>query len=460
MFDNLERFEARAFFCLVLAATGLFGWLLLPFFDVFLWSVVIAAIFSPLFRHLRTRRGLQPNLAALCTVLLALFVIILPIAWIIYSGGKEVASILEQQNTLRQELLNGLDNLNKTSPFIHNLLETCGYDKATFTQGLGKLTSQIGSFLTRHSLDAGGSALEFISNLVLVAYISFFFIRDADSLKALLIRAMPFGDHRERRLISRFSQVVQATVKGSLLIAMAQGALGGFIFWWLDIKAAVLWGMIMAVLSLIPMVGSALVWLPASLYFLVTGAYFKGLVLLSFGSCVIGLADNVLRPILLRKDTRMPDYLILVSTLGGFSLFGTDGFVTGPLLAALFFSVWQIFIQENLDAQKGQAAPVRDGSAGEGGPIPPTAAGNALPAPVPRSPDLPGKSRPARRLRCLRAEARAKNPRLARPAGAQRRQPARKQALPRAESAQPGGPASAEPARREPGKPFWKRFFG
>ena len=171
-------------------------------------------------------------------------------------------------------------------------------------------------------------------------------MRDGRQLRVLLIRALPFGDHREDLLFAKFAEVLRATVKGSLLVAMAQGALGGLIFWILDIKAPVLWGVVMTLLSLIPVVGAGVVWAPVAGYLLLTGDYVSGVVLLAYGVFVIGLADNILRPVLVGRDTKLPDFMVLLSTLGGFSLFGMDGFVTGPMLAVLFVTVWKIFMDE------------------------------------------------------------------------------------------------------------------
>jgi predicted PurR-regulated permease PerM len=122
-----------------------------------------------------------------------------------------------------------------------------------------------------------------------------------------------------------------------------QGALGGIAFWFLGIQGALLWAVLMAFLSLLPAIGAAVVWLPVAIYFLVTGAIWQGVALIVFGVIVIGLVDNVLRPILVGKDTQMPDYVVLISTLGGMALFGLNGFVIGPAVAALFIACWDLF---------------------------------------------------------------------------------------------------------------------
>ena len=155
--------------------------------------------------------------------------------------------------------------------------------------------------------------------------------------------AIPLHPDHQRTLSSRFTGVIRATVKGTLVVAVVQGALGGLIFWLLGIHAPVLWAALMALLSLLPAVGTALVWLPVAIYLVATGATWQGLVLIAYGVLVIGLVDNVLRPILVGKDTKMPDYVVLISTLGGIAVFGVNGFVIGPVIAALFMAVWSMF---------------------------------------------------------------------------------------------------------------------
>jgi predicted PurR-regulated permease PerM len=162
----------------------------------------------------------------------------------------------------------------------------------------------------------------------------------------LLVKALPLGDERERKLFTKFAEVTRATVKGNIVVAIVQGTLGGIIFALLGIPGALLWGVVMAFLSLIPAVGASLVWLPVSIYLYATGSWIAATILVGYGAIVIGLADNVLRPILVGRDTKLPDYLVLFSTLGGMSLFGITGFVLGPLIAALFLVFWNIFMTE------------------------------------------------------------------------------------------------------------------
>jgi predicted PurR-regulated permease PerM len=174
-------------------------------------------------------------------------------------------------------------------------------------------------------------------------YLAFFLIRDGDKLFLRVKNAIPLNQEYKRALFTKFTTVVRATVKGDILVAILQGALGGLIFWILDIHASLLWAVLMIFLSLLPAIGAGLVWIPVSVYFFAIGAIWQGVVLMLFGAFVIGLVDNILRPALVGKDLKMPDYVVLISTLGGIGIFGLNGFVVGPTVAAMFIAVWDIF---------------------------------------------------------------------------------------------------------------------
>jgi predicted PurR-regulated permease PerM len=193
------------------------------------------------------------------------------------------------------------------------------------------------------ALRVGQSTFDFVVSLFVMVYLLFFLLRDGEALSRRFRSALPLRGEHKQALFEAFTVVVRATVKGSLVVAALQGALGGLIFWLLGIHAPLLWAVLMAVLSLLPAVGSALVWLPVALYLVSTGAVWQGVVLVAYGVLVIGLVDNFLRPILVGQDARMPDYLVLVSTLGGIAVLGVNGVVVGPLIAALFIAAWGIF---------------------------------------------------------------------------------------------------------------------
>jgi predicted PurR-regulated permease PerM len=197
-------------------------------------------------------------------------------------------------------------------------------------------------FLTLQIVSIGQSALHLAISFFVMLYLLFFLLRDGDRLFATLKRSIPLQEAQQDALFEKFVTVVRATVKGDLLVALLQGSLGGLVFWALDIRAPLVWGVLMAVVSLLPAFGAALIWLPVALYLLVSGSIWQGLALIMFGTLVIGLVDNFLRPILVGKDTKMPEYVVLISTLGGLEAFGLIGFVMGPLITAMFLAVWDI----------------------------------------------------------------------------------------------------------------------
>jgi predicted PurR-regulated permease PerM len=235
-------------------------------------------------------------------------------------------------------------------PTLNNLLSKFGFNIDNLKSDAINAAMSSGKFIASHTLSIGQNAFGFLVNLVLMLYIAFFMLRDGNYLVDLMVRALPLGDTRERMLFSLFAEVTRATIKGNVVIAMMQGFIGGITLWALGVHGALLWGTLMALASLIPAVGSALVWVPIALYLTAIGEMTSALILAGIGAGVIGMLDNVLRPILVGRDTKLPDYLVLLSTLGGIAMSGINGFVIGPLVAALFLAFWGIFIRDvNID---------------------------------------------------------------------------------------------------------------
>jgi len=214
----------------------------------------------------------------------------------------------------------------------------------------------VSQFFATKVLSIGQDTLEVVVGFFITLYLAFFLLRDGRTLTRRVRDAVPLDEDDKRQLFGKFITVIRATVKGNLAVAATQGALGGLAFWVLDIRGALLWAVLMAFLSLLPAVGAGLVWLPVAVYLLATGAVWQGLGLIAFGVLVIGLVDNLLRPILVGKDTKLPDYIVLISTIGGMAIFGINGFVSGPVIAAMFIAVWDIFAATS-EAQAEQPAP-------------------------------------------------------------------------------------------------------
>lgn len=344
---NRPLLQEKIFLLLLALITLAFGWLLLPFSGAIFWAFILALLFSPLFGRLQAKLHGKSTLAALLTLLLCLIIAILPISLI-------SLSLIEEGEMLYRKILTGQIDFNRLFTNIHaslpewarHLLQSLGIGNLSdIQQKTTQSLIQASQFIAGKAFFIGQNLFELAASLVIMLYLLFFFLRDGRKLAAAIRQAIPLNENRKTALLERFTGTIRATVKGNLVVALLQGSLGGLIFWLLDIQAPVLWGAVMAFLSLFP-AGAGVVWLPAALYLLFTGAIIKGIILIAFGGIVIGLADNLLRPLLVGKDTRMPDYLVLLSTMSGLSLFGLNGFIIGPVIAALFITAWNLFSDE------------------------------------------------------------------------------------------------------------------
>lgn len=333
-------------FVLLAMATLALVAILLPFYGTLLWAVILAVLFMPFNRWLLRHLGGRRTPAALATLVVVVLIAVLPLIFISTSLFAEASALFERLQNPQTTPTAYFRTLYDALPaWLADLLTRLGLGNFDALQErLTALLSQGSKLLTSQALKLGQNTFELVVSLFVMLYIAFFLIRDGDALRLALREAIPLSERHQRDLYGKFAAVVRATVKGNLIVAAVQGALGGLAFWVLDIHGALLWAVLMGFLSLLPAVGAAIVWLPVALWLLASGATLDGIGLIAFGIAVIGLVDNVLRPRLVGKDTRLPDWMVLVTTLGGIAVFGLNGFVLGPLIAAMFFAVWQITI--------------------------------------------------------------------------------------------------------------------
>lgn len=342
---NENALHYKALLLLLVLVTVAFVWILLPFYGAVFWAVILGILFAPLHRRLRMRFGWQRNLTSLCTLTVCLVVAILPVIFVGALLVQEAATLYRNIESGQIDLAGYLTQFRDSLPrYLQRLLDRSGMGNINgLRDTIAKGLMQGSQYLATQAFSVGQGTFEFLMSFFIMLYLLFFFLRDGPELVRNIRLAVPLAEAQKRRLQLRFTRVVRATVKGNLLVAATQGTLGGVIFWFLGIPSALLWAVVMGFLSLLPAVGAAVIWAPVAIYFLLADALWKGVVLLVFGVFVIGMVDNVLRPILVGRDTRMPDYLILVSTLGGMAVFGLNGFVIGPMVAALFISTWGLF---------------------------------------------------------------------------------------------------------------------
>jgi predicted PurR-regulated permease PerM len=321
-----------------------FAWIMWPFFGAILWATILAIVFAPVHRHLLAAIPGHRNIVALVVMAIIVGIVLVPLALTAASLVNEVSALYERVQSGDLNIGRFLQRFLDALPsWASKILDRLGVTHVSDIQNaLAAILKEGSQFIATQAVVVGMGTANFFISLFIMLYLLFFLLRDGAGLYKRISKAVPLQRDQKQALFQKFAIVVRAMIKGTIFVAIIQGTLGGLIFWALGIHAPVLWGVMMALLSLLPAVGAAVVWFPVAIYLLATGSVWQGIVLLAFGAGVIGLVDNVLRPYLVGKDTRMPDYIVLISTLGGIVTFGLSGFVLGPLIAAMFIAVWDI----------------------------------------------------------------------------------------------------------------------
>ena len=336
---------ARVFLvALVAVATLAFLWLVAPYSGAILWAVIAAVLFAPLNTRLLGAMPRRRNGAALVTLLVIIMVVVVPAMLL-------AAALLREATAVYVRISTG--EIDPGRLFVEAQGQLPGWARSWLVDvGLGDVSgvrTKLGqgvasSFQTvaGQVLSIGQGTVGFFLALGVMLYLTFFLLRDGRPLAARIERAIPLTVDQRALLIAKFVAVIRATIKGSLIVAILQGTTGGLVFWAIGIPGALLWGVAMGVFSLFPAIGTALIWGPVTLYLLATGAFWQAGTLAGCGIFIISSVDNIVRPILVGRDARIPDYVVLIATLGGFQLMGFNGFVVGPVIAALFMVVWEI----------------------------------------------------------------------------------------------------------------------
>ncbi|MET3826851.1 putative PurR-regulated permease PerM [Sphingomonas sp. PvP055] len=329
---------------LVAVATLAFLWLIAPFSGAILWAVIAAVLFDPL--NTRLLRGMprRRGSAAVVTLLVIVMVVVVPAMLL-------AAALLREATAFYTRIRAGDIDLGHV--FLETQEHLPGWARSWLADiglgDMGGLRTKLGQGIANsfqmvagQLLNIGQGTFAFFLALGVMLYLTFFLLRDGHALAARIERAIPLPPDQRVVLIAKFVAVIRATIKGSLIVAILQGTTGGLVFWALGIQGALLWGVAMGVFSLFPAIGTGLIWVPVTFYLLATDAIWQAVVLGACGFFIISSVDNVVRPILVGRDARMPDYVVLIATLGGFELMGFNGFVIGPVIAALFMAAWEI----------------------------------------------------------------------------------------------------------------------
>jgi predicted PurR-regulated permease PerM len=340
-----KRFRTAFVIILVVAVSALFLAVTWPLLQALLLGALLAGLCHPLYRWITRLLGDRRSLGAIVTLLILFIVVAGPLSAFLGVVVQQALAVSNQAIPWVQQHFGAASTFNAHDWLVQRFPALAAHvpSQEQLVESVGTVAKSIGGFLVTMASRMTATTAAFLLNLFVMVYAMFFFFRDGEEILEKIFYYLPLRDEDEGLMLQRFASITRATVKGTLVIGIIQGALAGFAFWVAGIAGAAFWGTIMAILSIIPGIGAALIWVPAVIFLIVSGQVLAGLLLFAWCAAVVGTVDNILRPILVGKDAKMPDLLILVGTLGGLFLFGPIGFIVGPIVCGLFLTVWEIY---------------------------------------------------------------------------------------------------------------------
>jgi len=320
-----------------------FGFLtvLKPFFYPLFWASILASIFYPLYKKINKKLKV-PNLSASITLVACFLTIVLPLVVISTLVVKEASDIYDIATNHTEDISRSIDSfLDKATH--EPILMKLNIDKNLVLSRLPQTAQDITGFLLSSAKDFTQNSLVFVIMFAISFYAMFFFVRDGEKLLKEVMHLCPLGDKYEKKLYEKFTSTVNATIKGTMITGFIQGLLGYFMFAVAGVKGAAIWGVLMVIMASIPAIGCYFIWLPVAIGELIMGNINTGIAMILFGTFVIGTIDNLIRPILVGKNTQIHPLIVLFSTLGGIATFGISGFIIGPVIASLFLAFWDMY---------------------------------------------------------------------------------------------------------------------
>ena len=340
---QLKNYNVYFFLALLAGVTILAFFVLRPFFIPFLLAVILASLFNFIYKiFLKTNK--REILSAVATCLIVALVILIPVIFVASLVGNEVYDLVVKSSVDTGGLSDLIARINQklASVSVLDAVHLENYFNQERIIALVKSFSQNALLIIQKTYKG---VAHFVFVIVITFFSLFYLLIDGKKLLEKIMKISPLRDEYETRLIGKFNSIARATIKGTTLIALLQGFLCGILFWATGVSSPVILGITAAVASVIPSVGSALVWLPTGILMLALGNVWPGIAIL-FAGAIISLTDNILKPKLVGKDTEMHPLLILFSTLGGIALFGISGFIIGPVIMSFFIVLWEIYAVE------------------------------------------------------------------------------------------------------------------
>lgn len=355
--NDTTALEHWSFLLILAAVSVLLIWVTWPFVGPLMWASLAAIMFQPLYKwSLKKTRG-RRNLAATLSLLIIFVAVLLPALWI---GSLVANEAIKLVNRLQANPIDIGAWINETYAMlpaaVQEFADENGFtDFSTIQDRLQGVLGESAGLIAQQALSIGSGALGFVLSFSIGLYVLFFLLRDGSRIGETILHSAPVEREIADRLAERFLGIVRAVIKGSGVVGIVQGTLGGIMLAIAGVPSALLLGVLMAILALIPAVGTALVWAPAGIWLIVIGEVWQGVFVLGAGFIIISSVDNVLRPILVGRDTGIPDWIILITTLGGISLAGFSGIVLGPLVAGMFLASWSILQEQRAEDEEAAA---------------------------------------------------------------------------------------------------------
>ena len=342
-FTAKERFRKKFVLILALLYVVAFIALIYGFLEALLLAAIFSGLVYPLYKRFQKLTGERNTLSSLMTLLVSVLVVILPLFFLLGLIAEQALGITEMVAPWIEKQMGHSSTANPTLPDWFPFADKLAPYSDQISAKLAELAGKIGVVMASGLAHLSGGAAAFFLQLFVMLYAMFYFLVSGPTLMDKILSYLPLTKGDKEKMIEVGLSVGRATIKGTLIIGIIQGTLGGIGFAVAGIGSAVFWGAVMAVLSVLPGIGATLIWAPAVIYLLLSGKTIAGICLLIYCAGVVGTIDNFLRPMLVGRDSEMPDLLILLSTLGGLALFGASGLVLGPILAALFMTVLAIY---------------------------------------------------------------------------------------------------------------------
>ena len=328
----------NAYYLLLTLITVLFVSIIFNFAAPILWSIVVSIIFYPLYEKLLLMTN-KKSLSSMLSLILILLLVIMPSIAVLGLIGNELINFINSsENYSFEQYFQMIPN----ESAINQLIAWSGLSINDLIEKADDFLISASKMLYQSVSTISANVINFFVSLFIFVYLTFFFLRDGEKILQHCMDAFPMKNEDESYLLDQFQKTTRATIKGTVMVALAQGFLGYLTLLLIGINGALIWGAVMALLSIVPAVGTVLVWLPIALVLFLNGEIMDASLLIFSGVFIIGMIDNLLRPILIGKETKMPDYLILLTTIGGISIFGITGFIVGPIIASLFISIWSL----------------------------------------------------------------------------------------------------------------------